>query len=194
MQIECNFEEKKLIIEKYLSDLKKNNDIKISLRLKNSSKIKKWKKGFSLNIKNYKNNNVIKIINGKIEEEVNPNTIINKNFNIKINNLEKINKFRDDYEFEICLFDDNNNIIGNNTVKIIIHINKFSFNFNENNIKEIYNQLNKENDFKKLGITLEIFKIKFELKSEEIIKEYPDITQDDFIDELKRRILDDIFW
>ena len=47
---------KKLIIEKYLSDLKKNNDIKISLRLKNSSKIKKWKKGFSLNIK------IIKII------------------------------------------------------------------------------------------------------------------------------------
>jgi len=187
---ECCFENDNLKIEKDLSDLKKNNDIKILLKLKNTSKIKKWKKGFSLNIKDYKINNNINIINGTIDEEVNQNSIYNKYINIHINNLEKFNNLYEDYEFEICLFDENNTIIGNNSAKLLIHLNKFFFDWNDEDIKNIYKELDQDINIETIGITIK--------NIEQIVKEninnFPeDISKDECIMELKKIIIEQIF-
>ncbi len=185
---ECSFEDKKINIEKYLLDLKKNNEIKILLKLKNISKIKKWKKGFSLNIKNYLNNNEITIINGKIEEEIFQNSTISKEIIVKVNNLE-INDFRKDYEFEICLFDENNNLIGNDSVKFKIQINKFSFNFNEEDYDNIYNDLCHQYNVEDYGIKIE----KFKDSTKKFLNDYPDdITKFEFINGIKEKIINSI--
>ena len=187
---ECYFENDNLNIEKNLSILKKNNDIKILLKLKNTSNIKKWKKGFYLNIKDYKNNNNINITNGKIEEEVNQNSIYNKYINIHINNLEKFNNLYEDYEFEICLFDENNNIIGNNSAKLKIHLKKFLFDWNDEDIKKIYDELDQEINIETMGVTLN--------NIEQVIKENlnnlsEDISKNECIIELKKLIVEQIF-
>ena len=187
---ECYFENNNLKIEKDLSDLKKNNDIKILMKLKNTSKIKKWKKGFSLNIKDYKINNNINIINGKIDEEVNQNSIYNKYINIHINNLENFNNLYEDYEFEICLFDENDAIIGNNSAKLLIHLNKFFFDWNDEDIKNIYKELDQDINIETIGVTIN--------NIEQIIKEninnFPeDISKDECIIELKKIIIKQIF-
>ena len=187
---ECYFENDNLKIEKNLSNLKQNNDIKILLKLKNTSNIKKWKKGFYLNIKDYKNNNNINITNGKIEEEVNQNSIYNKYINIHINNLEKFNNLYEDYEFEICLFDENNNIIGNNSAKLKIHLKKFLFDWNDEDIKKIYNELDQEINIETMGVTLN--------NIEQVIKENlnnlsEDISKNECIIELKKLIVEQIF-
>ena len=187
---ECYFENDNLKIEKNLSILKKNNDIKILLKLKNTSNIKKWKKGFYLNIKDYKNNNNINITNGKIEEEVNQNSIYNKYINIHINNLEKFNNLYEDYEFEICLFDENNNIIGNNSAKLKIHLKKFLFDWNDEDIKKIYDELDQEINIETMGVTLN--------NIEQVIKENlnnlsENISKDECIIELKKLIVEQIF-
>ena len=180
---ECYFENNNLKIEKDLSDLKKNNDIQILIKLKNTSKIKKWKKGFSLNIKDYKINNNINIINGKIDEEVNQNSSYNKYINIHINNLENFNNLSEDYEFEICLFDENDAIIGNNSAKLLIHLNKFFFDWNDEDIKNIYKELDQDINIETIGVTIN--------NIEQIIKEninnFPeDISKDECIIELKK--------
>ena len=187
---ECYFENNNLKIEKDLSDLKKNNDIQILIKLKNTSKIKKWKKGFSLNIKDYKINNNINIINGKIDEEVNQNSIYNKYINIHINNLENFNNLYEDYEFEICLFDENDAIIGNNSAKLLIHLNKFFFDWNDEDIKNIYKELDQDINIETIGVTIN--------NIEQIIKEninnFPeDISKDECIIELKKIIIKQIF-
>ena len=187
---ECYFENNNLKIEKDLSDLKKNNDIKILMKLKNTSKIKKWKKGFSLNIKDYKINNNINIINGKIDEEVNQNSSYNKYINIHINNLENFNNLSEDYEFEICLFDENDAIIGNNSAKLLIHLNKFFFDWNDEDIKNIYKELDQDINIETIGVTIN--------NIEQIIKEninnFPeDISKDECIIELKKIIIKQIF-
>jgi hypothetical protein len=187
---ECYFENDNLKIEKNLSNLKQNNDIKILLKLKNTSNIKKWKKGFYLNTKDYKNNNNINITNGKIEEEVNQNSIYNKYINIHINNLEKFNNLYEDYEFEICLFDENNNIIGNNSAKLKIHLKKFLFDWNDEDIKKIYDELDQEINIETMGVTLN--------NIEQVIKENlnnlsENISKDECIIELKKLIVEQIF-
>ena len=187
---ECYFEDDNLKIEKNLSILKKNNDIKILLKLKNTSNIKKWKKGFYLNIKDYKNNNNINITNGKIEEEINQNSIYNKYINIHINNLEKFNNLYEDYEFEICLFDENNNIIGNNSAKLKIHLKKFLFDWNDEDIKKIYDELDQEINIETMGVTLN--------NIEQVIKENlnnlsENISKEEYIIELKKLIVEQIF-
>ena len=187
---ECYFENNNLKIEKDLSDLKKNNDIQILMKLKNTSKIKKWKKGFSLNIKDYKINNNINIINGKIDEEVNQNSSYNKYINIHINNLENFNNLSEDYEFEICLFDENDAIIGNNSAKLLIHLNKFFFDWNDEDIKNIYKELDQDINIETIGVTIN--------NIEQIIKEninnFPeDISKDECIIELKKIIIKQIF-
>ena len=187
---ECYFENNNLKIEKDLSDLKKNNDIQILIKLKNTSKIKKWKKGFSLNIKDYKINNNINIINGKIDEEVNQNSSYNKYINIHINNLENFNNLSEDYEFEICLFDENDAIIGNNSAKLLIHLNKFFFDWNDEDIKNIYKELDQDINIETIGVTIN--------NIEQIIKEninnFPeDISKDECIVELKKIIIKQIF-
>ena len=187
---ECYFENDNLIIEKNLSILKKNNDIKILLKLKNTSTIKKWKKGFYLNVKDYKYNNNINIINGKIEEEVNQNSIYNKYINIHLNNLENFNNLYEDYEFEICLFDENNAIIGNNSAKIKIHLKKFLFDWNDEDNKKLFDELDQQINIETMGVTLK--------NIEEVIKENlnnlsEDISKDECIIELKKLIIEQIF-
>jgi hypothetical protein len=160
------------------------------LKLKNTSTIKKWKKGFYLNVKDYKYNNNINIINGKIEEEVNQNSIYNKYINIHLNNLENFNNLYEDYEFEICLFDENNAIIGNNSAKIKIHLKKFLFDWNDEDNKKLFDELDQQINIETMGVTLK--------NIEEVIKENlnnlsEDISKDECIIELKKLIIEQIF-
>ena len=185
---ECSFEDKNINLEKYLLDLKKNNEIKLLLKLKNISKKKNWKEGFSLNTKNFKNNNEITIMNGKIEEEVKKNSTINKEIIIKINDL-KIFDFSKDYEFEICLFDENNNVIENDSLKIKIQINKFSFYFNEEDYNNIYQDLCKQFNVEKLGLKIEDFKN----STKKFLTDFPeDITKYEFVSDLKEKIINSV--
>ena len=186
---EGKFEKKEYIINKIKSELNENSSIKCTFRIKNTSKEKKWEKGFSIKMNKYKNEDNIHIIEGdKIEDVVDLYSIINKNITFYIGDLEKNN-----YKLEIYLCDDKNNKINNCSTKLIINIidneNNSNIKLNDNEIEELYNNLNEEYNIENCGVNIDLIK-KWYIEYSKTIDD--NISKDKFIEELKDFVIDKI--
>ena len=189
MPYEGIFEKKEYTIEKKKSELKDNSNIECTFKIKNISKEKKWKKGFSIKMK-YKNEDDIQIIEGnKIEDEVEPNSIIEKNITFFIGEQEKKN-----YILDLLLVDDKNNIIKNCSTKLIINIiddeNKLKIKIDDSDIEEIFKNLCDEYNIENMGIKIDKLKDYYKEFSKTI---NDNISKDEFIDGLTAFIIDKLY-
>jgi hypothetical protein len=183
------FEKKEYTIEKKKSELKDNSNIECTFKIKNISKEKKWKKGFSIKIK-YKNEDDIQIIEGdKIEEEVDLNSIINKNITFLIGDLEKKN-----YIFDLYIINDKNNTVKNCSTNININIiddeNNLKIKIDDSDIEEIFRNLCEGYNIENMGIKID----KLKGLCQEYSKTINDnINKEEFIDGLTAFIIDKLY-
>ena len=182
------FEKKEYTIEKKKSELKDNSNIECTFKIKNISKEKKWKKGFSIKI--YKNDGDIQILEGnKIEDEVEPNSNIEKNITFFISDQEKKN-----YILELFLVDDKNNIIKNCSTKLIINIiddeNNLKIKIDDSDIEEIFKNLCEEYNIENMGIKIDKLKDYYKEFSKTI---NDNISKEEFIDGLTAFIIDKLY-
>ena len=186
---EGKFDKNEYKIEKNKSELNDNANIEWKFKIKNISKEKKWKKGFSIKIKNY-NHDEIHILDGNtIDNELNPGIPLNKTITFFIDNIEK------NYLLDIYLYDDDDNIINNCSTKLNIIIkndekNKLKFEITDDDIEEIFKSLCEEYTVENLGVNVDTIK--------KDIKEYSKIntesnTKEEFIEGFKTYIMDKMF-
>jgi len=185
---EGKFEKNEYIIEKKKEEINENSNIDCDFTIKNISKEKAWKKGFVLKMK-YKNKDDIYILDGyKIEEEVSPNSSIDKTITFCINNLNINN-----YILDVYLCDNKNNIIKNCSTKIYINIidneNKFNFQMDDI-IEEIFKNLSEDYNIGNIGVTIDTIK-KHSVDYSKMCKN--NIPKDEFIDGLTAYIIDKIY-
>ena len=186
---EGKFVKNEYIIEKKKEDLNENSNIECDFKIKNISKEKAWKKGFVLKMK-YKNKDDIYILDGQIiEEEVLPNSSIEKTITFYINNKDINN-----YILDIYLCDDKKNIIQNCSTKLNINIidneNKFNFELDDKDFEEIYKNLSDDYNVGNIGVTIDTVK-KLSVEYSKICDK--NIPKEEFIDALTAYIIENIY-
>ena len=130
-------------------------------------------------------------MDGNLEKEVEPNAIINKNITFFLNNIEKNN-----YLLDICLYDDNNNIIKNCSTKLYINIidnnkNKLNFEITDNDIEEIYKFLCDGYNIENMGVKIDKIKEYYNEYSKNIDE---NVSKEEFKDGLIAYIIDNLYY
>ena len=138
----------------------------------------------------YKNKDDIYILDGQIiEEEVLPNSSIEKTITFYINNKDINN-----YILDIYLCDDKKNIIQNCSTKLNINIidneNKFNFELDDKDFEEIYKNLSDDYNVGNIGVTIDTVK-KLSVEYSKICDK--NIPKEEFIDALTAYIIENIY-